>query len=157
MPEGPRETCCSKKPQTSVQTTIHNKTFSPSLQMEKTGYSTTKSNLNNMYSQIQHCRRHQNPRKLITTMKIQSINNLTPLKPKEWERAHTNIKIVRINKNWSLFSLNVNELNKNTQINKIDVKSGSILLLHTRNIPQHQRQSLPQSKWLYKGFPSKWT
>ena len=36
----------------------------------------------------------------------------------------------------------------------MDMKTGSILLLHTRNTLQHQRQTLPRRKGLEKIFQS---
>ena len=39
----------------------------------------------------------------------------------------------------------------------MDTKAGSILLVHTENTPQPQRQILSQSKGLRKDFPIKWT
>ena len=46
----------------------------------------------------------------------------------------------------SLISLNINGVNtplKKTQANRVDMKTESILLLHTRNTPQPQRQTSP--------------
>ena len=39
----------------------------------------------------------------------------------------------------------------------MDTKTGSILLLHTKNTTQSQRQALTQSKGLGKDIPIKWT
>ena len=39
----------------------------------------------------------------------------------------------------------------------MNMKTGSSLLLYTRNTPQPQRQTLPHSKHLGKGFPIKCT
>lgn len=65
-----------------------------------------------------------------------------------------------INNHWSLVALIINGLNcsikKNTD-KQNDVKPGAIFLLHTRNRPQHQRQTFPQSKALENEFSSKWT
>ena len=45
---------------------------------------------------------------------------------------------------------------KRHKITDLDPKAEAILLLHTRNTPQLQRQTLPQSKGLGKDFPIKW-
>jgi hypothetical protein len=37
------------------------------------------------------------------------------------------------------------------------VKTGSIILLHARNTPQQQKQTLYQIKGLGQSFSSKWT
>jgi hypothetical protein len=39
----------------------------------------------------------------------------------------------------------------------MDAKTGSIILLHTRNTPQHKKQTLLQSKKLDKDILSSWT
>ena len=65
-----------------------------------------------------------------------------------------------VNNHWSLILLNINKLNlpiKKAQVKRLDMKTGSNILLFTRNIPQPQRQTLPLSKGLGKGFPIKWT
>ena len=49
----------------------------------------------------------------------------------------------------SLSTSELNFFNKITQTNRMIVKAGIIILLHTRNILQQQRYILPQSKWLY--------
>ena len=46
---------------------------------------------------------------------------------------------------------------KKTQVNIMDTKTGSILLLHTKNTIQSQRQALTQNKGLEKDIPIKWT
>ena len=46
---------------------------------------------------------------------------------------------------------------KKAQVKRMDTKTGSNILLFTRNTPQPPRQTLPQSKGLGKGFPIKWT
>ena len=43
---------------------------------------------------------------------------------------------------------------KKAQAKRLDAKTGSNILLFTRNIPQSQRQKLPQSKELGKDFQS---
>ena len=44
-----------------------------------------------------------------------------------------------------------------TQSNRKDAKTESITFLPTRNIPQHQGLTLPQSEGMEKGIPSKST
>ena len=46
---------------------------------------------------------------------------------------------------------------KKTQANRLDMKIESILLLHTRNTPQPQKQTSPPSKGLGKKCPIKLT
>jgi hypothetical protein len=65
------------------------------------------------------------------------------------ELATSNNKITEINKHCSLTSVFRNGLNssiKKTQTNKIDAKTGFILLLHPRKIPKHQGQASSQDK-----------
>ena len=59
--------------------------------------------------------------------------------------------LIFLNYQWTKFAY------KKTQANRRDLQTESILLLYTRNTPQLQRQTLPQSKILGKDFPIKWT
>lgn len=134
----------------------------------------TKSNLNKIYTKTQPYRRYwkenSNPRKLINyTRKTQAIDNFTPAKPKDRHIAtptytHTSTttntnKIIEINNHWSLISLNTKGLNspkikKNTWVNRLCTKTGSNILVHTRNTLHHQKQTLTQSKRVKKDFPN---
>lgn len=82
------------------------------------------------------------------TQENTDINKFTLAKSKEGKHAHThtfsttntNIKITGINSYWSLF-INISQYqwaqfpSKKAQVDRIDVKIGSIILLHVRNIP----------------------
>jgi hypothetical protein len=67
-------------------------------------------------------------------------------------------KIAGSNNHSSLLSLNINGLNppspKEEIDNRLDTKTGTIILLHTGNVPQRQRQTLAQSKRLENTFPA---
>lgn len=84
-------------------------------------------------------------------MKRQEINNLTPAKPKEGN-THTHNHYhqkqqqqqLQQNKNQHSLVIDISQHqrsqfpNKKTQTNKMDLKTVSILLLHTTNTPQNQ-------------------
>jgi hypothetical protein len=57
--------------------------------MEKTRYSTTKTNSNNIYLQISLTEGTRIKTILTSTMKTQEINNLIPAKPKEGNHTYT--------------------------------------------------------------------
>lgn len=57
--------------------------------MEKTIYSTTMSNLKNIYLYQKYQKENSIPKILTTPVKIQEVNNLTPEKLKEGKWAYT--------------------------------------------------------------------
>ena len=72
-------------------------------------------------------------------------NNLTPAKPKEGKHTHNHNyqqnKTTLLNNHCSLIisqHLCTQFSNKMTHADRTDMETGSIILLHTRNIPQHQ-------------------
>ena len=68
-------------------------------------------------------------------------------------------KITKNNSYLSLISLIFNELNfpiQKTHTNRIDEKTGFILMLHTRNTST-SKIDITLCKGLGNGFPSKWT
>jgi hypothetical protein len=73
-----------------------------------------------------------------TSKKTQEISNFTPTNLKKGHTHYINIKLTGIN-HWSSTSMDSIPQPKKTQANRMDEKTRSIILLHTRKTPQHQR------------------
>ena len=128
-----------------------------SLQKDKSIYSTRKLDLTNTQPQTQLYTKYQkenfNPRKFATPKKAQTIYGLLVANPKEGESAQLTspkmtTKLIAESNRYSLISLNISGLNSQAQAKRLDMETESTLLLHTRNTPQPQRQTSPQSKGL---------
>ena len=98
--------------------------FSPS--MEKTRYSRTKTDLNNMKPQTQPYRKYQKenhkPRKPTTPIITQASDNPPPAQLKEGKHTNTTTKkITRVDNHWSLISLNINRLNSPIKRHRLEI------------------------------------
>ena len=125
-----------------IQNTKQN---SQSPQMKKARCVKINPNSNNIYTQVQHyrkCQDNSNPMRITTSKKTQEISNSIPARTRD-TYIHSQYTLIPPTPKYQetfvgpLISLNFNghnPPNKNTQAIRMDVKTGSIILLHTRNI-----------------------